>query len=219
MVGEFGKRPDLLLLHSNASLVGANGQGLGESLFRALEVHPSELTRIHEGRAFDVFLRRNLVTGATTVFRGELLRAALPFPIEWLHDEWLAVIAAAIGQVDVIEDALIDYRQHEKNQIGARRDTFLQKVRKAFAARGDTHLKRAVKAEILLTRLESLGSIVPIAVVEQVRSKLDHQRFRARLPGRRSARIVPVVREAMTGRYKQFGRGSRGVIRDLFESV
>jgi hypothetical protein len=39
------------------------------------------------------------------------------------------------------------------------------------------------------------------------------------LPASRIARCLPILREAMTGRYDKFGRGFRGVVRDLFESV
>jgi len=55
--------------------------------------------------------------------------------------------------------------------------------------------------------------------IHKLREKLVHQRFRAALPRSRLARCVPVLREAMTGRYDKFGRGIRGVVRDLFESV
>lgn len=219
MAAQFDRHPELLLLHSNARLVGVARQDLGDSLFEAIEVKPLELAKIHAGHAFDVLLRRNLVTGATTMFRKSLLKSALPFPRQWLHDEWLAIVASAIGRIDVLEDELIEYRQHDGNQIGARRDSFLTKVQKAFAARGDTHVQRAVKAELLLNRLLSLGSEVKPDVVEKVRSKLEHQRFRAALPTGRMSRLLPVVREAMTGRYEKFGRGVPGVVRDLFESV
>ncbi|MBC7489470.1 MAG: glycosyltransferase family 2 protein, partial [Glaciimonas sp.] len=138
ITAEFAKRPDLLLLHSNARLIDAQGQALPGSLFDALEVQPFELQWIHQQRAFDVFLRRNLVTGATTVFRRALLQYALPFPKEWLHDEWLAMVAAAMSGVDVLEDPLIDYRQHAYNQIGARRETLVAKVRKALGSRDHT---------------------------------------------------------------------------------
>lgn len=220
LAAPFVQRPGLLLLHSDARLVDVRGVSLGGSLFHALEVQRFELAWIHGGKAFEVFLRRNLVTGATTMFRRALLAHAVPFPVEWVHDEWLAIIAAAVGDVDVIEEALIDYRQHDANQIGARRDSFAGKVRKALSSRGTTHLQRAIKAELLLARLLSLpsGSVTP-GTIEQVRSKLEHQHFRAALPARRWARIRPVLREALRGRYQKFGRGARGVVRDLFESV
>jgi glycosyltransferase involved in cell wall biosynthesis len=219
MEAEFDRRPDLLLLHTDARLVDGALKDLGQSLFHALEVKPFERAWIHGGRAFDVFLRRNLVTGATTLFRRALLEQALDFPKEWLHDEWLGIVASAIGRVDVLEEALIDYRQHESNQIGARRDSFMGKVRKALASRGTTHQDRARKAELLLERLLSLGDQVAADTIQKLRDKLEHQRFRAALPASRLARFVPVLREALTGRYEKFGRGARGVVRDLFESV
>lgn len=219
MVPLFEADPSLLLLHTDARLVDAERRDIGDTLFHALEVTPSEIERIHGGNAFEVFLRRNLVTGATTVFRRSLLEHALPLPVEWVHDEWLGIIAAAIGRVDAIERPLIDYRQHGGNQIGARRDTFQEKVRKALASRGDTHIQRAFKAELLLDRLVSLGDRVAPDTIRKTRDKLVHQRFRAALPPSRLARCVPVLREALTGRYDKFGRGVRGVVRDLFEGV
>jgi hypothetical protein len=140
-------------------------------------------------------------------------------PVEWVHDEWLGIIASAIGRVDLLEQPLIDYRQHESNQIGARRDTFAAKVRKALASRGSTHVERAFKAELLLGRLQTFGEAVSPEFLAKVRSKIEHQRFRAALPASRIARCLPILREAMTGRYDKFGRGFRGVVRDLFESV
>ena len=219
MTAEFEQRPGLLLLHSNAQLIDGDGLGLPGSLFDALEVQPFELQWIHQQRAFDVLLRRNLVTGATTVFRRSLLKFALPFPKEWLHDEWLAMVAAAMAGLDVLEDPLIDYRQHASNQIGARRETLVAKVRKAFGSRDHTLADRALKIEILLTRLRGFGGLIPSAVVEKVQMKLVHQHFRAALPKSRLARCLPVLREAATGRYNQFGRGFHSIARDLFESA
>jgi hypothetical protein len=219
MAARFAKDAQLLLLHTDARLVDAERRDLGQTLFHALEVTPSELEGVHAGRAFDVLLRRNLVTGATTVFRRSLLADALPLPVEWVHDEWLGIIASATGRVDLLEQPLIDYRQHESNQIGARRDTFAQKVRKALGARGTLHVERAVKAELLLARLLQLGDRIPPEIIDKVRGKIVHQRFRAALPASRLARCGPILREAMTGRYDKFGRGVRGVVRDLFESV
>lgn len=219
MAARFAQDPRLLLLHTDARLVDAERRDLGHTLFHALEVTASEIERVHAGSAFDVLLRRNLVTGATTVFRRALLADALPLPVEWVHDEWLGIIASTVGRVDLLEQPLIEYRQHGSNQIGARRDTFVEKVRKALGSRGNIHVERTVKAELLLARLLQLGDRVSAETLDKVRSKIEHQRFRAALPPSRLARCVPILREAMTGRYDKFGRGVRGVVRDLFESV
>ncbi len=217
MAAPFQSRPDLLLLHSDARLVDAHGAPLGTTLFDALEVRPAELAAIAEGRAFEVLLRRNLVTGATTVFRRSLLESAVPFAPEWVHDEWLAVIAAATGRIDVLTEPLIDYRQHGSNQIGARRPTMREKVAKAFVPRGSKHRDRLRRAQALLERLQALGSRVSAADVRAQHEKVAHQRFRAQLPAWRPARIGPVLWEAARGRYDRFGRGWHAVAQDLLE--
>jgi hypothetical protein len=216
MAAVFTRRPELRLLHTNARLIDGDGVPLGSTLFQALEVKPFELAWIHGGRALDVLLRRNLVTGATTMFRRSLLEQAAPFPAEWLHDEWLAAIAAVTGKVDVLEEPLIDYRQHASNEVGARRPTLLQNVRRAFAPRGDKQRQRFRRAERLLERLKVLGA--PQELLEKAYAKVEHQRFRAALPDWRPARVLPIIREAMAGRYERYDRGLQAVVADLFES-
>lgn len=219
MTRVFSARDDLLLLHSDARLIDEGGHELGRSLFDALGVRASEISCIHAGRAFDVLLRRNLATGATIVFRQELLRHALPFPDGWLHDEWLAVIASITGGVDVIEDTTIGYRQHAANQVGAPQSSVRRLMRKLWTARGDVHERRATKARVLCDRLamEPSPAIVPLQC--KANEKLSHELARAALPERRLARVRPVLKELTRGGYARFGYGMRGAIRDLLEPV
>ncbi|SEF19845.1 glycosyltransferase family 2 protein [Variovorax sp. NFACC27] len=217
MVAQFEARPDLLLLHTDARLVDGDLKPLGSTLFHALEVRPAELEAIASGEAFGVLQRRNLVTGATTMFRKTLLDAALPFAPEWVHDEWLAAVAAATGRMDVLPEPTIDYRQHGNNQIGARRLTLSEKVAKAFVARGDKHVARLRRAEALLQRLEQLGGRVRAGCLDAQRDKVAHQRFRAGLPAARPLRLLPILLEAARGRYARFGRGKQAIVQDVFE--
>lgn len=219
MAGEFERRADLLLLHTDARLVDGERRDLRRSLLQSLEVTPAEIAQIHSGQAFDVFLRRNLVTGATAVFRRTLCHDALPFPVEWLHDEWLAIMGATLGVVDVMQQPLIDYRQHGANQVGARRRSLVEKVRLALASRGDMHARRVVKARRLLERLKQLGDRVPAERLEQAWQKLAHERLRAELPADRFARLLPVLREMRAGGYSRFGYGLQGAVRDLLEAA
>ena len=215
----FSARDDLLLLHSDARLIDDGGRDLGRSLFRALGVRPAEISRIHRGEAFDVLLQRNLATGATIVFRQELLQRALPFPDTWLHDEWLAVIASITGGVDVLEEATIDYRQHTANQVGAPQRSVRRLLQKLWTPRGDMHARRAAKARALCDRLAAEASPTIAPLQRKADEKLHHESARAVLPERRLARARPVLREFMLGRYARFGYGMRGAIRDLLEPV
>ena len=215
LVARMGAQPATVLLHGNARMIDAEGRWLGHTLFDALAVSESELRNVSQGRAFEVLLDRNLVTGAATIIRRSLLAAALPIPAHWLHDEWLGVVAAALGALDVEKTPLLDYRQHGGNQIGARREGLLDAMRRATGARGDWHRHRLLRAQELEARLRELSVSAP--AMEAVEEKVAHHRARAAFPADRVRRPLPILREWSTGRYRRFGRGLRGVIKDLLE--
>jgi len=216
MRARFMTDPDLLLLHSDARLVDALLGDLGCSLFSALELGFDELRRVHEGFGFDVLLRRSVVTGATAAFRRGLLADAVPFGDGWIHDEWLAIMAAAIGKIDVIERKLIDYRQHEANQLGMRRRTLDVKVREMGLSRAQLLHNDARRMESLLQRLRLLPAAVARNLPERVQDKLEHTRVRMHVTeNARFKRISPILREAASGRYRRYGAGIRSVLRDL----
>jgi hypothetical protein len=67
-----------------------------------------------------VLLTQNLVTGCSVVINRNLLELATPIPHGInLHDWWLAICAAACGRIGYIDQPLVQYRQHSRNQIGA----------------------------------------------------------------------------------------------------
>lgn len=217
MAAEFERRPGLLLLHSDARLVDAQLQPLGGTLLQALEIRRDEVAGIHGGQAFAVLMHRNLVTGATAMIRRSLLNAALSFSPLWVHDEWLAAVAAATGEMDLLAEPLMDYRQHGNNQIGARRMTWSGKLAKAVAPRGDKHHTRVLRMEALLAHLRELAPSLRPGVLTLAEGKLAHLRFRERLPAPRWRRAVPVLSHALRGEYGRFDRGWQAVVQDLLE--
>ena len=219
MLAAFARDPDLQLLHTDARLVNQAGTALGATLFDALELTPIERQQEHDGDAFDAFLRRNLVTGATAAFRRELFEAARPFPAEWLHDEWLAIIGAAIGRVDFLDFPLIDYRQHDHNQVGMRPRSWRDKLQRVVTARGDYHRRLQRRAEMLLRHLQKINGRIKRCREAQVREKFEHARVRSQLPSARLARIPIVLREIASGRYRRCSTGWRSIARDLIERI
>ena len=213
----FVARPDLAFVFGDARLVDAVGRPLPASLFVALEMGRRERTLVRDGRAYEALLGRNLATGATSALRRSLFERARPFPSEWIHDEWLAIVAAATGAIDFVDAPLVDYRQHGGNQIGMRRLSFAEKVVKLFRPRADRYARIALRTDVLIAKLRSLGPLVPAGRLDDAEEKLAHARVRARLPAFRPARLVPVAREAMTGRYARFSSGVQGIVRDCTE--
>lgn len=208
--------PSLLLVHSDARLVDGAGVPLGHSLFDALGVSARERAEAAAGDELAVLLRRNLVTGATTMLRREVLDSAVPFPEGWVHDEWLAMIAASIGDSELLDRELVDYRQHGSNQIGVRRLGKRAKVGRILEPRSGRNVYLAQRARVLAERLAALPAARPDAV-RRAHEKLAHLEVRAGFSRHRIARIIPVLRELSTGRYAHYSRGYGDVLRDLLQ--
>jgi glycosyltransferase involved in cell wall biosynthesis len=214
----FESRPDLLLVHANARLVDESGADLEESLFIALGVSDALQREIHQGGAYELLLRRNLVTGAATMFRRELASLAVPIAMGWLHDEWLAIVAAALDRLDLIAESLIDYRQHGRNQIGVRTLSLREKLGRMVepgSARNRRLLERATSLAVRLTQMQN----IPPARVEAALRKVLHEEFRSGLSPARVLRVAPILRELRTGRYAEFGRGTSDAVRDLLQPL
>lgn len=211
----FERRAGLLLVCTDARRIDEGGTSLRRSLFEVLKVSRAELRRIHAGEGFRVLLRRSLATGATVALRRTLLGAALPFPDGWVHDEWLAIIAAALGGFECVERPLIDYRQHASNQIGMPDRDLAARWRDLVKPRAALIGLLMARSESLQQRLSGLGSRVPDAECERVAEKLRHLRARSQMRGSSLRRFGNVLREMAGGRYRRHGTGWRSALRDL----
>jgi glycosyltransferase involved in cell wall biosynthesis len=216
-VEAFGADPALPLAHSDATLVNADGMPLPDSLLGSLEATPAERRQLVDGLSFYALIRRNLVTGATVVFRRELLVSAVPFARSWVHDEWLAIIAAATSRTLLIDDCLIDYRQHGRNQIGARKPTLAYKLSKLREPRQDRNRGLVSRSRELVDRLESLGAAIDPVRLAHARSKLRHETWRLGLPSNPVLRAPRIALAVVSGRYGKFSRGVLDAVRDLVQ--
>jgi glycosyltransferase involved in cell wall biosynthesis len=218
MAAEFDARLDLTLLHSDLTLVDADGAPLGSTLFSLYGVGRVELDSLHSGRAVDVFLRRNLVTGAATLFRRIPLEISRPFPPSWVHDEWLGMVAAVRGRVDTLEEPLVDYRQHGVNQIGARKLDFwhyLASLRVPRSARNDRLFARAEAMTEHVVFGSGADDVAGLRSIAQ--GKLAHEIARRSYPASRFRRWGPIIREIKTGGYRLYGLGAQDIIRDFLQ--
>ena len=67
-------------------------------------------------------LVQNVVTGCACMINRALAEKAAPIPPEAvMHDWWVALVAAAFGRVECLDEPTIIYRQHGSNTLGAKR--------------------------------------------------------------------------------------------------
>jgi glycosyltransferase involved in cell wall biosynthesis len=209
----FEADPELMLLFADARLVDASGHPLGTTQMDSLGMRDDERAAIRSGRAFEVFASRNLPLGATVCLRRAVLDAATPIPSSWLHDEWIALIAAAKGRVVYVDAPIIDYRQHGGNVLGAAPRSVRDKVGAIFSPKRDVRRALVARETSLGERLRAMDA--PSRYQSVCAEKLVHARVRGGLPSTRARRVVPILREAASGRYGRCSNGWRAMVVDL----
>ena len=229
MVRHLSRHPEIGLVFTDAQLMDESMNEIPETLWRAVNFGVSQQRRIDSGSAFETLVQRNVVTGASMAVRKAVLDLAWPFPSIWYHDNWLALIAAAISQVDYIKEPLFRYRQHAANQIGARESSLVHDTRVAFGVQRSHYEFQHQRYAALLGRLDALrlASTRPIhecivadqsrlqSRIQIVNSKLAHLNTRASLDVGWHRRLPKVLKEAWHGRYFRYSGGWRSIAKDI----
>ncbi len=101
------------LVHSDLRVVGGNLEPVADSFWAFSNIRPGNNHLRH-------LVFRNTVTGCAMLCNRALVRRALPIPPDAvMHDHWLALCASVFGRIGVEPRALVLYRQHAQNAIGA----------------------------------------------------------------------------------------------------
>ena len=200
----------------DAQLVDSSSEPLGHSLFEALSLSSAERAGI-VSHPVDVLIKRNIVTGATAAFSRSVFDKAAPFPAGWVHDEWLAMVAALSAEQFAVTESLIGYRQHDSNQIGAKKNTLSTRIAKLRAEGAERNARLLARITSLSERASELGA--SISALSLIASSVKLQQARSSYPRNRAIRWVPVLGQVLTGRYFRVSNGPRDVLRDLVQPL
>lgn len=112
-------RTSTTLWFCNAMLIDSSDRPLNRTTWEAVHIDETVRRLLESPRAMDRLLHGQIVTGATMAVSAQVLSLALPLPMElelsnhpFLHDGWLAVIAATQGKIVADPRPLMGYRQH-----------------------------------------------------------------------------------------------------------
>lgn len=207
------ERRDVWLVGSDASIIDRQGHSTGRLLLD--EIGARGASRWTEGEWLLRLLRRNVVTGATIAVRRELLELALPVPSGYWHDEWLGLVAAALGKIGWIEEPLMQYRLHGENAAGLAGIGTTAKLRGALAGGRRHHALRARKLDALAMRLSCAPSLVCARNGTLVDEARNFWHRRASPPAARAARWQAAAVAWRSGQYQRFADGMKSFARDL----
>ena len=218
-------RVDAALVFSDAAIVDAHDRPVGAGLWSSLDVSRSQIEALVH-RPPGPLLRHSCVSGCTMLFTSEVRDLALPFPEvlddpggPMLHDRWLALVAASIGPVVAVDDAMVSYRRHERQATGASRDRRVVQVGAALGG-GLEPVRLVARARVrqvtaLIERLAEREVAVTASVQSQLVDAVEHHAVRAELPARRSARLHAVLDEFRRGGYRRWSRGTTTAVVDV----
>ncbi|MDQ3310444.1 MAG: glycosyltransferase, partial [Gemmatimonadota bacterium] len=201
-----------VLVHTDLTVVDEQLGVIDESLWSYQGIQP-------ELDTLDRLLIQNCVTGCTAMINGPLREKAGTVPPEAvMHDWWLTLVASCFGRIVRLSNPTILYRQHGRNDTGAKRHQHgtIDKTITAYSAlgeRGRAIRRIAAQGEDFLRRYRAQLTPRSRTLIE---GAVEHLAFRTSLPERRRYRRVgPISREVISGRYNRFSKGLSSALRDV----
>lgn len=135
-----------LLAHTDLEVVDGELNRLDPSFWHYQGLSPK--TGHHLGRV----LVQNVVTGCTAMINSALATKGSPIPKgAIMHDWWLVLVATAFGKVGEVHQSTIRYRQHGRNDTGAKHYTLWYMLRLAFSL----HRRDGLVASISRTQAQA----------------------------------------------------------------
>ncbi len=117
MEKRFGKSTPLLV-HADLKVVDKDLSLISPSFWSYAKLNPLHNT-------LNRLLVQNNITGCTIGMNRALAGMVIPIPEgAIMHDWWIALVASCFGQISYIPSATMLYRQHQSNDIGAKKNTF-----------------------------------------------------------------------------------------------
>jgi glycosyltransferase involved in cell wall biosynthesis len=210
--------PSVGAVFSDADVVDDQLNPLGYKLWERYGFKGKRLRHLVKGRAFQVLLDQNAVTGATLAFRSWLKEWVMPIPACWMHDAWIAAVTAAVSDMSIIEMPLIQYRQHAQNQVGGQKPPLPEFLRAVVRDNTAFYREHVDQLKLLRQRLTTCSKLKRSDDLPLLDSRILHFEARARMPAQRLRRLPLALRELWTLRYFRHSNGSISLGKDLFLS-
>ncbi len=161
-----------VLAHSDLQLIDGAGRPVASSFMHFQRI------RHQVDDPLRMLLVQNFVTGCATAVNRALLAFAIPFPDRIpMHDWWLALCAAAAGELAFVAEPTIAYRRHGANAVAVRGfwrtlNPLRTDWRAVWHAGYETHGRTCAQADALLQRMRDRGRATA-ATVEPIRRYVE----------------------------------------------
>ena len=212
----FAAAPEVGMVFSDAEVTDADLRSKGYGVWQSVTFTRALQARFRRGDGFAVLMRGNKVTGATMAFDARFRELVLPIPDGAYHDEWIALLICAVAKGVPLSERLVQYRQHDRNQVGSSGHDVASMVRKAIRPGADVYADAADVNDQFIRRLCAQRRFqVSPDLVAALTQRGDFLRWRATLPRGRLTRLARASAAFASGRYRRFANGWRSFASDL----
>jgi len=218
LLGALDGHPDAAYAFSDAETINEQGALLPTKLWDlvGLRERLEYFSGLGQVRAL---LKENVITGAAMAFRASLRELILPIPQEWMHDYWIALLGSVQSHGVPVSEALFMYRRHARQVVGLGGKGVLAASRVSLATTPAQWREKVRCFRMLQDRILSPGlSVHPSPeCLQLLKEKEIHLLARADTRSSRGiVRVVKLLAEVSTGRYRRFSKNSwSSIIRDL----
>ena len=226
------ENPAKEVVFSNAVIVDDELQDLQTTMWQKVRFWKEDIEDWERGKALDLLLTGNRVTGCTVAMRRSFAEKSRPFPTHihpnFIHDGWIGILASVNNEIGFVVEPLVLYRQHEQQQVGV-----IEKEREKihfhsrFSRPRDLKLSPFIeKGNLYFNLLNHLNINYPELKdkTKPLQRISQHYQLRSNLDRNRLKRIIPIFKNLYSGnyhRYRNLGTNWYGVylavLGDLFE--
>jgi len=204
---------------SDADLIDDSSRLLNLRLWDSFSFDLAKQRQFAKGDALAVLIKHPVVTGATMAFRREFFDRVSPIPANQVHDRWISFLLAASGRIESISERLMQYRRHERQQVGPGPGPLplSQRIVRAQSTSADLWFEEIKQFQQLYEILDERAGNFSNAesAKKKLQGKVSHLGRRAHLPRARIARIPNVLGEAINGGYWLYSAGWKSIAKDL----
>ena len=221
----FKEHPNAGYIFSNALVVDKKLNTLDFTLWDRFLFTKTARKRFKQGHQnqVEILIHHNVVTGATMAFRKNIKDLILPIPEEWVHDEWIALLASAVGARGIfVEEPLIKYRLHDRQLIGIgiggdKKLDLIEQFKKFYDNSKPEFYKNQAERLIYISDQLNLTNKVTKETNKLFEERIAHLQARQWLHGHsRWKRPNRVFTELISGHYHRLSNGWKSVIKDIF---
>lgn len=214
----FSENPEIGYVFSDARLVDDNLQPLGNLLWEHVGFSGSRYEKFRKGNQVEVILEGGpFIYGNSMAFRSSFCSKILPIMSTqgFTHDSWLSLFLSATGSRGMaLPEALIAYRQHDGQVVGAgRKMTASEKWDQIKRSKASYFAEKAAGLRYLVERIED----IPDAVVDPIKACIRHTETRGALSSLSGwKKFASIFEEVNSGRYARFSSSWKSAFKDFF---